>query len=225
MNPASSVSVPAASPAKRCLWTAEQVSSFVAASSELGSLYDPLWLFLLGSGCRIGEALALKDSDVDWDGAAVSIKRAMSRIGNVPHEDDPKARAGIRTILLPMFALTALELRRPFAIDGYLFRNQADQVPTQSDLRKRFIEACKRAGIQGATIHDLRRMHATLAIASGVDVKTVQRRLGHATLAMTLGIYAQATAQGDAKAAKVLDRLLGNGSAPARPTHEGGADD
>jgi integrase len=220
VNPASGINVPAARPAERSLWTPEQVSSFVAACSEYTTYYDPLWLFLLGSGCRIGEALALREEHIDWNRSQVGVKRAVGHVGNVPYEDDPKTRAGIRTLTLPTFALTALQHRRQFSSGGYLFHSQKGRVPTASDLRKRFTEACKRAGIKGATIHDLRRMHATLAIANGVDVKTVQRRLGHSSLAMTLGIYAQATAEGDAKAADVLDRLLTPKPAPDRPLQD-----
>ena len=40
------------------------------------------------------------------------------------------------------------------------------------------------------TIHDLRHTAASLAIASGANVKAVQRMLGHASAAMTLDVYA-----------------------------------
>jgi len=40
------------------------------------------------------------------------------------------------------------------------------------------------------TIHDLRHTAASLAVASGANVKAVQRMLGHASAAMTLDVYA-----------------------------------
>ena len=40
------------------------------------------------------------------------------------------------------------------------------------------------------TPHDLRHTAASLAIQSGVNVKAVQRMLGHASAAMTLDVYA-----------------------------------
>ena len=40
------------------------------------------------------------------------------------------------------------------------------------------------------TVHDLRHTAASLAIASGANVKAVQRMLGHAPAAMTLDVYA-----------------------------------
>ena len=60
------------------------------------------------------------------------------------------------------------------------------------DQRKgRFVYAKKRSGVQeDLTIHDLRHTAASLAIASGANVKAVQRMLGHASAAMTLDVYA-----------------------------------
>jgi integrase len=62
-------------------------------------------------------------------------------------------------------------------------------------------------------IHDTRHAHATLLVAAGVDVKTIQARLGHASLAMTLGLYAKVVRSGDALAARALDGLLGGAGA------------
>lgn len=45
------------------------------------------------------------------------------------------------------------------------------------------------AGLEGLRIHDLRHTAASLAIASGADVKEVQRMLGHKSAAMTVDLY------------------------------------
>ena len=52
-------------------WTAEQLRSFLQYSAE--NRYLPVWLFLATSGCRRGEALGLRWSDVDLDGATAVI--------------------------------------------------------------------------------------------------------------------------------------------------------
>ena len=69
-------------------------------------------------------------------------------------------------------------------------------------------------------IHDLRHAHATLIVAAGVDVKTVQRRMGHASLALTLGLYAKVVQSGDILAAQALDTL-----APGNPSEDSGTKD
>ena len=47
----------------------------------------------------------------------------------------------------------------------------------------------KRAGLAPLTPHNLRDTAASLAVASGTNVKSVQRMLGHASAAMTLDVY------------------------------------
>ena len=40
-----------------------------------------------------------------------------------------------------------------------------------------------------ATLHSLRHTHASTLIASGLDVRTISRRLGHGSAALTLNVY------------------------------------
>ena len=53
----------------------------------------------------------------------------------------------------------------------------------------------KRAGLPKVRFHDLRHTFATLALKSGVDVKTVSSMLGHYSAGFTLNTYTHATAQ------------------------------
>ena len=57
---------------------------------------------------------------------------------------------------------------------------------------REWLPATEAAGLLGLHFHDLRRANATMLVAEGVDPKTAQRRLGHADIRMTLGVYAQA---------------------------------
>jgi integrase len=47
----------------------------------------------------------------------------------------------------------------------------------------------KAAGLDGYTLHDLRHFYASGLIASGCDVVTVQRALGHSSATITLAVY------------------------------------
>ena len=66
----------------------------------------------------------------------------------------------------------------------------------------------QRLGLESVRFHDLRHLAATTMVAAGIDPKTVQRRLGHASLHVTLGLYAQATTEADARAAETFDDLM-----------------
>jgi integrase len=57
--------------------------------------------------------------------------------------------------------------------------------------------------------HALRHSHASALIASGVDIVTVSRRLGHGSPAITLGVYAHAFGvDNDAAAARAIETAV-----------------
>jgi integrase len=60
----------------------------------------------------------------------------------------------------------------------------------------------------GLKFHELRHTQATLLIANGVDVKTVQERMGHARASTTLDFYAHADEERDRQAADLFSNLL-----------------
>ena len=60
---------------------------------------------------------------------------------------------------------------------------------------KRFKAIAASIGRPDARPHDLRHTAATVAIASGADVKSVQELLGHATASFTLNVYAHTSEQ------------------------------
>jgi integrase len=206
-NPAQDVDAPNGKAPEREIWTPDQVKAFIESCAADTTLYGPLWLFLVGSGARIGEALGLRWSDVDWESSTVLIERAIVHVKNRPEEGPPKTQSGRRRITLPGFAMEALRQQKELRGGDAIFRNGHGGIPQPCDLLRRFHEACKRAELPIMRIHDLRHAHATLLVASGVDVKTVQRRLGHASLVLTLGLYAKVVQAGDAQAAQALDTL------------------
>ena len=65
-----------------------------------------------------------------------------------------------------------------------------------------------RTGYTGLCAHALRHTHATLLIGVGVDLKTVQSRLGHAQFSTTLDIYSHAIAANDARAAAAFNGII-----------------
>jgi integrase len=66
--------------------------------------------------------------------------------------------------------------------------------------------------------HDLRHYAATRLVASGMDVRTIAARLGHADPHTTLRVYSHAIEERDRRAAEILgSEVLGHRSPPELP--------
>jgi integrase len=59
-------------------------------------------------------------------------------------------------------------------------------------------------------LHALRHTHASQLIASGMDVLTISRRLGHGSPTITLGVYGHLFSNTDDRAAQVIEAAFGN---------------
>ena len=70
------------------------------------------------------------------------------------------------------------------------------------------------AGMPGVTLHSLRHTHASMLIASGMDVLTISRRLGHGSPTITLRVYGHLIHGTDDRAAQIMEAAFGgtNGS-------------
>ena len=214
-NPAASVDAPKREHKERHLWTREQVAAFLAAvrRGEAGQ-YGPLFGFLLATGCRIGEALGLRWSDIDWQAGTVRIERQVVQIGKVIHEGLPKTKAGIRAIALPAWGLELLH-RQKAQVAGWrlqslrVFPTNAGTVPERGNVKRALREVCDRLGLPRNRVHDLRHLSLSLLAMNGVPLKAAQQRAGHATAAVTMEVYTHVLGDADRQAAQALEKALG----------------
>ena len=73
---------------------------------------------------------------------------------------------------------------------------------------ERFKAIAASIGRPDARPHDLRHTAATVAIASGADIKSVQDLLGHATASFTLDVYGHVTDQMKRDSADRMERFI-----------------
>jgi integrase len=119
------------------------------------------------TGCRKGEANALEWRDLDFDAAEIVV-RGDALTGT-------KGGEGWRRV--PMIADARALFER---LRGERAHERLDQKVFQvRECQKSLDRACKKAGADRITHHDLRHLFATRCIESGVDIPTVSRWLGH----------------------------------------------
>ena len=165
---------------------------------------EPLGLAVelaLTTGMRRGEVCALRWSDLGDDGT-ITVSHAL---GNGPggfYLKEPKTGSSARTIPLTRYTYDVLRAVRADSLrmaaefglgfaDAYILGTQEPESrpynPTM--LGKDFAAFAKMNGFE-CTFHDLRHTFATMMIGNGCDVRTVASYLGHASVSMTLDIYA-----------------------------------
>ncbi len=207
-NVVSKVPRPSAQSEDRAQWTLADMQRFLAATDTADTRYAPLFVVLLGTGLRISEALGLRWADVDLAAPTVTVRRGVVWVGAQHSVQPPKSRAGARTLTLPPFAVAALNrLPRALHSDSPVFCTETDTLPATGNLRRALRRVCAVAGVPYVGLHGLRHAHASVLVASGVDIKTAQKRLGHSSVALTLNVYAHALGA-DSGAASAVGRVL-----------------
>jgi integrase len=152
-------------------------------------------------------------------GAAMSAKPNLGKTSDEVNESCPSRQARKNlTAAGGAFGTTAsghlvckspLLLIRP--VPGHLLDIYAPIIPRRSASVAIGRQPAK-AGLHGASFHDLRRANASTLVAAGVDVKTARTRLGHSDPRLTLAIYAQVVPEADRAAATALGREFFRGS-------------
>jgi len=165
----------------------------------------------LTTGMRRGEVCALRWSDLN-DDCTITVSHAL---GNGPggfYLKEPKTTSSARTIPLTKRLFEVLKAMRTdsrrvlgefgLSADPFILGTQEPESHpyNPSILGKEFAAFCKMNGFD-CTFHDLRHTFATMMIGAGTDVRTVASYLGHASVSMTLDIYADVDP--DAKKAAV----------------------
>ena len=201
-------------------WDVEQLGVFLAGMA--GDRLAAMWRFLAMTGCRRGEVMGLRWRDVDLKASTATITSQRTLAGNVVVEGAPKTAAGARTITLDEGTLAVLKSWKKSQTeerlmmgsgwqggDDFVFTNEDGSPIYPPIVTRRFHDACERLTLPQIGVHGLRHTAATYLIGAGVNPRVVQQRLGHAHVAITLGLYTHVLPGHDREAVEALSRALG----------------
>ena len=175
----------------------------------------------LNTGCRRGELMGLKWSDIDFSTGVLTVSRSNYKLTGDSEIRSKSTKTGrSRTLVLPPYCLAMLRkycaeqteyrlsLGDAWHGDEWIFI-QADgraMFPTTPTLW--FSKFQKRNGLPHRKFHSLRPTSATLLLSTGTNSKNVSARLGHTQL-KTTNRYVHAVEQAERQAANTLELILG----------------
>lgn len=209
------------------------------ANSPVYCHWLPLFVFLFGSGCRIGEAVGIRWEDVNFEKKEISINHSLEYMLDENrkaewHVSTPKTAAGIRLIPLLKDVEEALleerqyqqetELANAAEIDGmtgFLFTNRFGKLLLPNSVNRAIVRISDAYNAEETVLaarekrepiliphfsaHHIRHTFATRLCEHESNLKVIQSIMGHADIATTMNIYAEATKDRNTKTADMIN--------------------
>lgn len=168
---------------ERHVLTTDQLAVFLKNAEA--SKYNTLYLFLVSTGLRIGEALALEWRHIE--AGTVKVEQSLNEVSNGFTVGPPKSKSSNRSInLMPSLIVRLEQLPRE---GKFVFSGKG--VNRYNSIRLDFKRVLAASGLNPkTTLHDLRDTFCTLMLLNEFSPKEVSIVMGHSDVAFTLDRYA-----------------------------------
>ncbi len=200
------------------LISAEEINRLIQRfDSEKNLMHKTIFYLGIFCGLRNSEIRALTLDDIDYEKSSIRIDKQQGsyledgvvKMGPVP----PKTAAGYRTVYAPQFVMDTIKeyvMTSPYvpASKELFFNVRTGRPITKSGLTKWFRYIVRSEGYPPIRFHDLRHIHATLLVHSGVIDKTAAKRLGHSKVSMTKDVYAHNLDSEDKRAVGQIEKYV-----------------
>ncbi len=174
-------------------------------------------LLMLATGVRVNEALGLRWQDVDLVAGEAQIREQLQYVPGRGLILAPlKTATSRRVVGLPDFAIEALreqrEEQRILGAEGdmdLVFTGSGGNPVADETVWRVFSRLLEDAGLPHLRLHDLRHVYTSLMAGQGTPPRDLMDALGHSRLSMTIDTYTRPLPGARARAAQVMDKILG----------------
>ncbi len=205
-------------PKEAVVYTESQVAYIIECLNKEPLKWKALVMFAIDSGCRRGEIVGLKWSEIDFKTGKVNICRnAQYTAGKGTYISTPKNRKN-RVIYLnrPVLAVLAewkrqqalLHFGQGIPLNGFCFTQDNGKMMNPQAPTSYLTRFGKKYKLPGIHPHALRHTMATVSIANGADIVSISEKLGHAEPSITLNVYSHANEEAQRRANEVLAEAL-----------------
>jgi integrase len=199
-----------------------EAKSPTSRAKKRGYLSSQPWFhsavtFAAYTGCRRGEVVALRWSDISFENKSVNIARSLPERMTFKAPKSDRAR----TLRMGPSLCATLQAHRAAQAEqrrecGANYKDEdlvfahADGSPINPwNFGRAVRDLILRAGVTSITLHGLRDTHASLCAKAGVPLEVVSKRLGHASIGITASRYLHVYSDRDADAADAFDKMVG----------------
>lgn len=221
MNPADAkrLTLPKMVTPKVEIFSKQEAAEMLECLEQEELQYQCLVLLAIMTGCRLGELIALKFSDIDYNTNKVTIERSAYKCKGKPIALKPPKDYEVRTITITDDCIELIKLLKAekerermrlgtaWIGDEWLFTQWNGKIMNPQTPTKWFGKFLEKNGLKHRKFHSLRHTSATLLLYGGVNLQQVRTRLGHADISTT-NKYLHCLAEADTEAASVLGSML-----------------
>ncbi len=181
-----------------------------------------MFQLLAYTGLRVGEALALKWSDIDLNNGTLDVNKTVSTgEKNRLVINTPKTSNSYRTIeLAPQTVKTLKEWRfqqrrdlfklglNPLSKEQLVFNNKNNSYLRANVVNYWNVTLCKKENLRHIKLHGFRHTHASLLFKAGASMEDVKARLGHGSIKTTMDIYTHVSESDKKETANIFGEFM-----------------
>ena len=218
-NPADKLTLPKKKRYRGSSYTMDEVKKLLAAVPEEDG-FRPVIVLALFYGLRRSEVLGLTWGDFDFKAHTIHVRNTVTKMTTLHQSNQTKSESSNRILsMVPgtesYFKQLMEQQKKTYKLIGIPFSMQVpvcawpDGKPFNPDyVSRRFKKILEKNDLPIIRFHDLRHTAGSLLLADGVDIKTIQKFLGHSQASTTVNTYLHGVTYGGEIAAHSMVRLL-----------------